>query len=97
MASVQVSGGGSGLDVNSLVTQLVAAERAPAQQRLTRAESGLDAKISALGTLRGALSTFQGAAGALRSESQLLVRKSEASDPTVLRASATASAASGSY
>lgn len=97
MASVQVSGAGSGLDVNSLVTQLVAAERAPAQQRLTRAESGLDAKISALGTLRGALSTFQGAAGALRSESQLLVRKTEASDPTVLRASATASAASGSY
>ncbi len=95
--ALQSPGLGSGLDVNSLVTQLVAAERAPAQQRLTRAESGLDAKISALGTLRGALSTFQGAVGALRNESQLLVRKTEASDPGALRASATSSAAVGTY
>ena len=95
--ALQSPGLGSGLDVNSLVTQLVAAERAPAQQRLTRLESGLDTKLSALGTLRGGLSNFQAAVGALRSESQLLARRTEVSEPGVLRASATASAAVGSY
>ncbi len=95
--ALQAPGLGSGLDVNSLVTQLVAAERAPAQQRLTRIESGLDTKLSALGTMRGALSSLQGAIGSLRSEAQLLARKAEASDAAVLRASATAGAAVGSY
>lgn len=95
--ALQSPGLGSGLDVNSLVAQLVAAERAPAQQRLTRIESGIDTKLSALGTLRGALSGFQTAVGALRSESQLLSRKVEVSDAAVLRASASPNAAVGSY
>ncbi len=95
--ALQAPGLGSGLDINALVTQLVAAERAPAQQRLNRAESGLDAKISGLGTLRGALSTLQGSVKGLKSESQLLARKAEVSDATVLRASAASSAAVGVY
>ena len=95
--ALQSPGLGSGLDVNSLVAQLVAAERAPAQQRLTRTESGIDTKLTALGTLRGALANFQAAVGALRTESNLLARKTEVSDPAVLRASVTSSAATGSY
>jgi len=95
--ALQSPGLGSGLDVNSLVAQLVAAERAPAQQRLTRIESGLDTKLSALGTLRGALSGFQGAVGALRNEAQLMVRKAEVSDAAVLRAGAGAEASVGTY
>lgn len=95
--ALQSPGLGSGLDVNSLVTQLVAAERAPAQQRLTRAESGIDTKLSALGALRGALSGFQSSVAALRTESQLLARKAEVADPAVLRATASSSAAVGTY
>jgi len=95
--ALQSPGLGSGLDVNSLVTQLVAAERAPAQQRLTRIESRIDTRLSALGTMRGALSSFQGAVGALRTESQLVVRKAESSDTAVLRANAAPGAAVGTY
>ncbi|MFM7625131.1 MAG: flagellar filament capping protein FliD [Gammaproteobacteria bacterium] len=97
MSTVQASGLGSGLDVNSIVTQLVAAERAPAQQRLDRAQSGLDTKISALGTLRGALSTFQTSVEALRKESLSPARRTEVSDATVLRATAKTGAATGTY
>lgn len=95
--ALQSPGLGSGLDVDSIVTQLVAAERAPAQQRLTRIETGIDTKLSALGTMRGALSTFQASAGALRTESQLLLRKAEVSDASVLRAGAASGAAAGTY
>lgn len=40
MASITSSGAVSGLDVASLVSQLVSAERASADARLTKAESG---------------------------------------------------------
>lgn len=95
--AVQSGGVGSGLDVNSIVTQLVAAERAPAQQRLNRAESGLDTKLSALGTLRGALSTFQTSVDALAKESKAPARKAETSDAAVVTATARAGAATGAY
>ncbi|MEL7449322.1 MAG: flagellar filament capping protein FliD [Pseudomonadota bacterium] len=50
---------GSGLDVNSLVTQLVAAEGAPAAFRLDTQEVGVQAELSAYGTLRSALDAFR--------------------------------------
>ncbi len=42
MATITSSGIGSGLDVNSLVTQLVAADRAPEDSRL----AGIDTKLT---------------------------------------------------
>ncbi len=95
--ALQSPGVGSGLDINSIVTQLVAAERAPAQQRLARNESGIDTKLSALGTLRGALANFRDAVSALRTGPQLLARKAEVSDAGVLRASAASGAAAGTH
>ena len=53
-------GAGSGIDTQSLVSQLVEAERAPAQQRLDSRRETLDAQISAYGTLKSSLSEFQG-------------------------------------
>lgn len=95
--AVQSGGVGSGLDVNSIVTQLVAAERAPAQQRLNRVASGIDTKLSALGSLRGALSSFQASVDALAKESRAPARKAESSDAAVLTATARAGAATGTY
>ena len=97
MPGIQASGIGSGLDINSLVSQLVAAERAPQQQRLDRSGARIDTRLSALGTMKGALSSLQSAVGALRTASQLTARKAEVSDATVMRATATASAAAGSH
>lgn len=53
-------GAGSGIDTTSLVTQLTELERAPKAQRLDARQEKLEAQISAYGTLKSALSDFQG-------------------------------------
>jgi flagellar hook-associated protein 2 len=53
-------GGGSGIDTQNLVSQLVAAERAPKESQLDTRQDKLEAQISAYGTLKSALSEFQG-------------------------------------
>jgi len=56
MAGLSSPGLGSGLDINGLVTQLVAAEKAPAQAQITRSQTATVTSLSALGQLKGALS-----------------------------------------
>ena len=68
MATISSPGVGSGLDVNSIITQLVAVERVP----LTKLESqakALETKLSTYGKVKSAISTLRDAAAALtRSE-----------------------------
>ena len=97
MAGLSAPGLGSGLDVNNLVTQLVSAERSPVEQRISRTQTGIDSKLSALGVMRGVLSTLQSSVGALRTENQVLARRAVSSDPTILRATASTTAPVGSY
>jgi flagellar hook-associated protein 2 len=97
MASITTSGVGSGLDVNSLVSQLVAAERAPYDARNTRTESKLTTQITALGQLKGSLSAFQSALGGLKDADTFLSRKATLSDDTHVAVTADAAAAPGSY
>ena len=97
MAGLSAPGLGSGLDVNNLVTQLVAAERSPVEQRISRTQTGIDSKLSALGVMRGVLSTLQSSVGALRTETQVLARRAVSSDPTILRATASTTAPVGTY
>ncbi|WPL11579.1 flagellar filament capping protein FliD [Thiorhodovibrio litoralis] len=52
-------GVGSGLDLSALLKNLVSAERVPTENRLNNQEATLQAKISAYGSLRGALSTIE--------------------------------------
>ncbi len=65
MAAITSAGIGSGLDVASIVSQLVAAERGPADQRISIATTRANTSISALANFRSALSSLQGAAKAL--------------------------------
>jgi flagellar hook-associated protein 2 len=58
MAGISSLGVGSGLDLGSLVRQLVAAERAPAEGRLNRTESKMQAQISALGQVKSSLANM---------------------------------------
>jgi flagellar hook-associated protein 2 len=97
MAGIQASGVGSGLDINSLVSQLVAAENASRSGPILRRETAATTKISALGTLKGALSAFKGALTPLRNLEVFSVRKATSSDTTRFTATATAKAAAGSY
>jgi flagellar hook-associated protein 2 len=62
MATITSAGLGSGLDVSSLVSQLVAAERAPAENRLNRIQSLASAQLSSLGTISGVLASLRSAA-----------------------------------
>jgi flagellar hook-associated protein 2 len=97
MATISSSGVGSGLDVSALVTQLVAAERAPYDTRIARAETKVTTQVSALGRLKSALSTFQSALTGLKDATSFQKRDVSISDISVLTATATTQAASGSY
>ncbi|MCE3003069.1 MAG: flagellar filament capping protein FliD [Xanthomonadaceae bacterium] len=97
MASISAAGVGSGLDIQSLVSQLVQAERAPAEGRLQREESSARAQISAFGALRSALSNLGGALRALKPATALDGRRSSSTDATVVTATASAGAAAASY
>mgnify|MGYP003439536471 FL=1 len=87
----------SGLDVNAIVAQLVAAERAPSAQRIQRQETRLTTQISALGAMRGALATLQSAVEPLKTVSSFQTRAVASSNEGVFTATATSSAAPGSF
>lgn len=96
MASITSSAGV--LDVSSLVSQLVAAERAPAENRLNLRESTAKTTLSALGVFKGALSSFQTAVNALKGSSSSLGKIAAASStPTLFTASAGSGAVVGSF
>ena len=61
MSVISSLGVGSGIDLNSLVQQLVAAEREPQENRLNRREVDLQAQLSAFGSLKGSLSSLESA------------------------------------
>lgn len=65
MAAITSAGIGSGLDVASIVSQLVAAERGPADQRISIATTRANTSISALANFRSALASLQTASKAL--------------------------------
>jgi flagellar hook-associated protein 2 len=97
MAGLSSPGLGSGLDINSLVSQLVAAEKAPAQAQITRSQSATATTISALGQLKGALGAFNNSLASLKSIESFSTRSATASDPKVFTASASIVASEGSY
>jgi flagellar hook-associated protein 2 len=87
---------GSGLDVNSLVTQLMTFERAPITL-LDKKEASYQAKLSSFGTLKSSLASLQTAAKALSTPDKLSPMKATVADATVLSASAGSTAVAGSY
>jgi flagellar hook-associated protein 2 len=94
---IQSLGIGSGLDIQSLVTQLVAADGAPDQTRITNESSKLATDISSLGQLKGALSSFQSVITPLKSSSTLSALSATSSNTDTFTASADATATPGSY
>ena len=97
MAGLSSPGLGSGLDINGLVSQLVAAEKAPAQAQITRSQTTTATSISALGQLKGALGAFNTALASLKSVESFSTRSATASDASKFTASATIVASEGSY
>lgn len=59
--ATSISTGGSGLDIASLVSQLVAATRAPTEKRINTAGTAVNAKLSAVGQVKSAMDGLQSA------------------------------------
>ncbi len=97
MASISSPGIGSGLDVQGLVTKLVAAEGDPITQRLDTKETTLQAQLSAFGALKSSLSSFQSTLSSLTSMSSFGTRTVTSSDSTLFSASVTSAAVPGNY
>lgn len=97
MASISSAGIGSGLDVNGLVTQLVAAERAPTDQRFAKIESTTKAQISAFGAVRSGLAGLESALKKFDGTGADLGRKVAVGADAGFTASAGATASIGSY
>lgn len=95
--SIIASGIGSGLDIDGIVRQLLAAEARPQQQRLDRRESTLQAKLSAFGTFRSAIEQLRSALEPLTSLARFQGRIATVGDEALLAASATLDAVPGSY
>ncbi len=96
MASITSAGLGSGLDVASLVTQLVAAERAAPDTRIARAQTKAQTTLSAIGGFRSALAGFQDAAKVLR-DGGATKFTATSGNSALLTATASTSAVAGSY
>lgn len=97
MATLSSAGIGSGLDVAGIVQQLVAVERQPEQNRITKLQTANTTKISGLATLKGALSGFQTVLGPLKTVEAFSARTATSADDDIFTATATSKAASGSY
>ncbi len=94
---IRATGIGSGLDIESLVTQLVAAESQPTELRLAREESRLQAELSAYGTIKGAVAGLQSAVSQVRSATAFEQKTVTLSDQEALTVTSTSAAQIGSY
>lgn len=96
MPTITAGGIATGLDVNSIVSQLMALERRPLDQ-LIQKEDAVKAQISAYGTLKSALSTFASAMAALTDVSKFQPYAGSSSNETAVGVSLGSGAAPGSF
>ncbi len=93
---ITAPGVGSGLDVQSIVSQLMALERRPLDA-LARRQDQYEAQLSAYGQLKSALSGFQDAMEDLGSTDAFKVYGATSSDESALEVTANSSASLGTY
>lgn len=77
-------GGGSGLNSQSIVDQLVELERLPTEQRLDTRESKVEAQISGFGMLRSAVGEFESALEPLANADTFDAKQASISDTSLM-------------
>lgn len=87
---------GSNLDINSIVAKLMQAESRPLAA-LAKKEASYQAKLSAFGTLSGSMSSLQNALNTLNNLSTFTGVNATPSDASIFSATATPTAAPGTY
>lgn len=88
---------GSGMDINGIVSALVQAESAPKVAQFDADEGKLNTKISALGSLKSALTEFQDSLKKLTEPETFIARKTQVSTSNYISAKADENAVAGSY
>lgn len=92
------TGLGSGLDINSIVTALVGADKEAAQTQITTQTTANTASISAIGTIKSAMAAYQTALTALGSTTTpAFTAYSATSSSSTLTATADNTAVAGTY
>lgn len=96
MAGITASGLGSGLDVESIISGLMRLEQRPLSV-LHQRQDDVKARISAIGTLKSAVSDFKTAMADLKKVSAFEVYTATSQDEEIFTATANSSAVAGSY
>ena len=93
---ISSAGIGSGLDVNGIVTSLMGVEQKPLTA-VTKQKNDYQSQVSAYGSLKSSLSTFQTAVSTLSTTSKFNAQTVTSSNTSVLTATANGSATLGDY
>ncbi|HYN59595.1 MAG TPA: flagellar filament capping protein FliD [Rubrivivax sp.] len=96
MATISSIGIGSGLDIESVISQLVAVERTPVTQ-LQKEATSLQTRLSTYGKLQSGMSALRDAASALTRSSTWGATTGASSDAAAVAVSTSASTLPGSY
>lgn len=96
MATISAAGIGSGLDIESIITSLMGVEQIPLQNLQVKA-GGLLTQVSAYGTLRSTLATFQDSVSKLASTDSFNFFTATSGNEDAYTVTADNTAAAGSY
>jgi flagellar hook-associated protein 2 len=94
--AITANGIGSGLDINGMISQLMALEQRPLTS-LARKEGSYQAKLSAFGQIKSVLSSLQTAANGLKEAAKFSATKATAGSEAGFTATSSSTAATGSY
>ncbi|MGE6531804.1 flagellar filament capping protein FliD [Pseudomonas sp. NPDC077382] len=92
-----VTGIGSGIDIDGIVSSMVAAERAPKETQLANLEKKTTTQITAVGALKSAISAFQTALESLNKPELFQARSATSSKTDLVGSTASTTAGAGSY
>jgi flagellar hook-associated protein 2 len=94
--TITSQGVGSNLNVAGIVSELMQIERAPLD-RLIAKKNSYDAKISALGSIKSSLSSFQSALAGLTTGTNLQANKATSTNTSIVTATGGSGAVAGNY
>lgn len=97
MASSTVSGIGSGIDTQSIVTALVNAEKAPKQAQIDKQTASTSTTLSGISMIKSALETYRAAIAKLNTATAFGSISGASSDEKIAKTTVTDTATNGSY
>lgn len=97
MGLITSAGIGSGIDVESIISAMLKAERAPMESSLNRQENKANTTLSALGTLKSSLSSLTDALENLGSSDKFQINDFVSADEDAISGTASSTASAGTF